>query len=122
VGLLTLEQLRLTGRALCKQQRGAQIIGVGFAAALLGLLVYAAILLSLVEVSQLVLNLFAFPLTCLPPALGISLFLAHEFALGQPAAASQAGRSRAAHDPNPGPRAGKVWPHSVLVNIHSFFA
>ncbi|HEX8507348.1 MAG TPA: histidine kinase dimerization/phospho-acceptor domain-containing protein, partial [Hymenobacter sp.] len=81
IGLLTLEQLRLTARALRLRRRGAWIIGAGFATALLALLLFAAMLLDVVPASYFVLNLFAFPLSFLPPALGISLFLAREFAL-----------------------------------------
>lgn len=73
--LATAQQLRLTGRAL--RQRGAVTIGVGFATGLLFLLLLAGLDVAL---SDFVANLFI-PLIYLPPGLGISLFLAREFAL-----------------------------------------
>jgi two-component system NtrC family sensor kinase len=81
VALLTLEQLRLVGRALRQRQRGAWIIGVGFAVALLALAGFTTLLLGWVRASPIVFELFTFFLTSVPPALAISLFLAREFAL-----------------------------------------
>ena len=88
--LLTLlaaaEQLRLTVGALRRRQRGAQIIATGFAggllAALLMLLLLRGSSSSWLQVNTVLLlvNLLAV-LMYLLPALGISLFLAREFAL-----------------------------------------
>ncbi|GAA4039615.1 hypothetical protein GCM10022409_26660 [Hymenobacter glaciei] len=80
MAMATAEQLRLTGQALQQQQRGARIIAAGFAFALLWLLVTAAMVLASVKTS-LVVNYLEFTLLVLPPALGISLYLAREFAL-----------------------------------------
>jgi two-component system NtrC family sensor kinase len=78
--LATAEELRLTGRALRQRQRGAWIIGAGFAGSFLAVLTQVVLEFGLFGVSLLTSNLL-FTLTCLPPALGISLFLAREFAL-----------------------------------------
>ncbi|MDO3416394.1 ATP-binding protein [Hymenobacter sp. BT770] len=78
--LATAEQLRLTGRALRQRRGGAAIIGVGFAAALLAVLGFIAIVTSATMYSSLV-SALMYPLMFLPPALAISLFLAREFAL-----------------------------------------
>jgi len=78
--LATAEELRLTGRALRQRQRGAWIIGAGFAGSFLAVLTQVVLEVSPFGVSLLTSNLL-FTLTCLPPALGISLFLAREFAL-----------------------------------------
>jgi len=78
--LATAEQLRLTGRALRQRRGGARIIGAGFALTLL--VVLGSIIATLAHVQLSVLgNNLTFPLTFLPPALAISLFLAREFAL-----------------------------------------
>ncbi|MGI4874795.1 MAG: hypothetical protein ACRYFX_26880 [Janthinobacterium lividum] len=78
--LVTIEQLRLTGRALRQRQRGAWIIAAGFGLALLAIFGLTTLAVSKVHMSLLV-NALTFPLIFLPPALGISLFLAREFAL-----------------------------------------
>lgn len=80
VVLAAAEQLRLTGRALLRRQRGAWIIGVGFACELVAVLGQVGFTLLGIPLPLLIANL-TFCLTCLPPALGISLFLAREFAL-----------------------------------------
>jgi C4-dicarboxylate-specific signal transduction histidine kinase len=76
--LFTAEQLRLTVRALRERRRGAWIIAVGFAGGLLAGLACAGALL--LPVSSLVTNALI-ALVFVLPALGISLFLAREFAL-----------------------------------------
>ncbi|WP_375418319.1 ATP-binding protein [uncultured Hymenobacter sp.] len=78
--LATAEELRLTARALRQRQRGAWIIGTGFAGSFLAVLAQVVLQFGPFGVSALASNLL-FTLTCLPPALGISLFLAREFAL-----------------------------------------
>ncbi|WP_240731429.1 ATP-binding protein [Hymenobacter radiodurans] len=80
VVLATAEQLRLTVRALRQRQRGAWIIGSGFALGLLCALLFASLIVTEVRFSMQLENFF-YPLIYLPPALGISLFLAREFAL-----------------------------------------
>ncbi|MBC6607552.1 two-component sensor histidine kinase [Hymenobacter sp. BT188] len=80
VVLATAEQLRLTVRALQQRQRGAWIIATGFAIGLMFALLFASLIVAKVEFSMVLENFF-FPLIYLPPALGISLFLAREFAL-----------------------------------------
>ena len=82
------ELLRLTGRALRQRQRGAWIIGTGFGAVLLVIvgLIMSAVVSSLLHVSNplqplLVGHWLIILLVEVPPALGISLFLAREFAL-----------------------------------------
>jgi signal transduction histidine kinase len=77
--LATAEQLRLTGRALRQRQGGASIVGVGFAVALLVVLGSVVAQASGVNLTSQVAALM-FPFMFLPPALGISLFLAREFA------------------------------------------
>ena len=78
--LTTAEQLRLTARSLRRHQRGAGIIAVGFAIALLPLLaVVVGTVLGLFV--PLFVALLLLTLIFLSPALGISLFLAREFAL-----------------------------------------
>ncbi|MGI4835639.1 MAG: ATP-binding protein [Janthinobacterium lividum] len=78
--LTAAEQLRLTGRALRRRQRGAGIIAAGFALALLPLLaVVAGTVLGYFV--PLFVALLLLTLIFLSPALGISLFLAREFAL-----------------------------------------
>ncbi|MGI4832221.1 MAG: ATP-binding protein [Janthinobacterium lividum] len=76
----TAEQLRLTGRALRQHQRGARIIATGFAIALLSVLLLIGTIAANVE-GKFLLNCLSFTLLFLPPALGISLYLAREFAL-----------------------------------------
>ncbi|MVN77564.1 histidine kinase [Hymenobacter sp. HMF4947] len=76
----TLEQLRLTSRALRQRQRGAGIIATGFAVALLALLLLVAIAGAAIDPPGIVL-LPLFTLVFLASPLGISLFLAREFAL-----------------------------------------
>ncbi len=78
--LATAEQLRLVFRALRERRRGARIIGVGFGVALLTLLLIVGLLLAGTPAPSW-LNMLSFVLSFLPPALGISLFLAREFAL-----------------------------------------
>ena len=79
------EQLRLTGRALRQRRRGAWIIGAGFAG---GVLAVFGLLFELlfqntwsVAVSQTMLLNLVLVLVFVLPALGISLYLAREFAL-----------------------------------------
>ena len=76
--LLTTEELRLTVRAVRQRRRGAWIIAVGFAGGLLAALGYVGV--ELLSASTLVANLFIIAIFVLS-ALGISLFLAREFAL-----------------------------------------
>jgi two-component system NtrC family sensor kinase len=82
------ELLRLTGRALRQHQRGAWIIGAGFAVILLVIvgLILSAVVCALLHVSNPLQSLtqgnwVVSLLVYLSPALGISLFLAREFAL-----------------------------------------
>jgi two-component system NtrC family sensor kinase len=82
------ELLRLTGRALRQRQRGAWIIGAGFAVILLVIvgLILSAVVCALLHVSNPLQSLtqgnwVVSLLVYLSPALGISLFLAREFAL-----------------------------------------
>ncbi|ALW85575.1 hypothetical protein AUC43_11015 [Hymenobacter sedentarius] len=78
VVLVTAEQLRLTARGVRQRRRGAWMIGTGFGVGLLFQLVYASSYRLLdTGVEDTVLYQLAF----LAPALGISLFLAREFAL-----------------------------------------
>uniref|UniRef100_UPI0006922DBC histidine kinase dimerization/phospho-acceptor domain-containing protein n=1 Tax=Hymenobacter sp. IS2118 TaxID=1505605 RepID=UPI0006922DBC len=88
--LTFIELLRLTGRALRQRQRGAWMVGAGFALILLFLVVQLgfAVVSTLLKVSnplQQVLQggfeTFVSLLVFLSPALGISLYLAREFAL-----------------------------------------
>ncbi|MFD1470604.1 ATP-binding protein [Hymenobacter caeli] len=76
--LFTAEEVRLTVRAVRQRRRGAWIIAVGFAGGLLAALAYVGVLL--LPVSLLVANVCIAAVFVLP-ALGISLFLAREFAL-----------------------------------------
>ena len=78
--LATAEQLRLTGRALRAQRPGAGIIGVGFGLGVLTLLGTLAVEVAGIEFVPW-LNSLSVLLVFLPPALGISLFLARAFAL-----------------------------------------
>ncbi|MFC6222389.1 ATP-binding protein [Hymenobacter artigasi] len=77
--VLTLDQLWLIGRALRQRRRGAGLLGSGFAS---GIILLAAIFTNLYLIRQMpalvaLLTTLAFVL----PALGISLYLAREFAL-----------------------------------------
>jgi two-component system NtrC family sensor kinase len=75
--LAVVEQLRLTAKAWRERQRGIWIIGTGFAIGLLILMV-----LPVLALTGFAHNLYPFVLlSYLAPALGISLFLAREFAL-----------------------------------------
>ncbi|WP_223648769.1 sensor histidine kinase [Hymenobacter psoromatis] len=74
------EQLRLTVIALRQGQRGAGLIAAGFAGQLLVAMAYCAVLYLAKTPSQLLLNVLLL-LGIVLPALGISLFLAREFAL-----------------------------------------
>jgi two-component system NtrC family sensor kinase len=77
VGLAIAEQLRLTAKAWRARQRGIWLIGTGFAVGLLSFLVGFALVLT-----GILSNVLPFlSLSYLAPALGISLFLAREFAL-----------------------------------------
>ncbi|WP_233168917.1 sensor histidine kinase [Hymenobacter sp. BT523] len=76
--LFTAEELRLTVRAVRQRRRGAWIIAVGFAGGLLAALGYLGV--RLLAAPLLVENLCIVAVFVLP-ALGISLFLAREFAL-----------------------------------------
>ncbi|MFD1470603.1 ATP-binding protein [Hymenobacter caeli] len=78
--LATIEQLRLTGRALRQRQRGAWIIATGFGLSLLVVFGLVGLNTSGAPGGALT-NALSFVLIYLPPALGISLFLAREFAL-----------------------------------------
>lgn len=80
VAVSFIEQLRLTGRALYRRQRGAAIIGAGFAGALLALLATVGLMFLWPTAYGAVSNL-VFLFLYVPPALGVSLFLAREFAL-----------------------------------------
>ena len=73
-----IEQLRLTVQA--RRQRGAYIVGAGFAGALLALVIIVSLLFQWPAAFSTVSHL-VFMFLYLPPALGISLFLAREFAL-----------------------------------------
>ncbi|MCC3154592.1 ATP-binding protein [Hymenobacter sp. BT770] len=78
--LMLAEQLRLTVQALRQHRRGARIIAVGYAAGLLVIVVYMGLRLLGFPLPVLFSNFFLL-LSILLPALGISLFLAREFAL-----------------------------------------
>ena len=79
VGLASAEQLRLTMRALRQRQRGAGLIAAGFVGALVFAFIYAMLIITQVQISFRVSStLVAF--MALSPAVGISLFLAREFA------------------------------------------
>ena len=78
------EQLRLTVRALRQRQRGARLIAAGFAGGMLAALVYGAVVQfrhMLPPIVQFVPQDLPLVLGFVLPALGISLFLAREFAL-----------------------------------------
>ncbi|WP_354584333.1 ATP-binding protein [Hymenobacter sp. UYCo722] len=77
MGLAIIELLRLTVKAGRERQRGVGIIGTGFAVGLLSLL--ATVVLSAAKVYYF--NNALLFIYILAPALGISLFLAREFAL-----------------------------------------
>jgi two-component system NtrC family sensor kinase len=77
MGLVIFELLRLTIKVGRARQRGVGIVGTGFAVGLLSLV--AAFALSVAGVQYLIFPFFL--LSLLAPALGISLFLAREFAL-----------------------------------------
>ncbi|OGX81062.1 hypothetical protein BEN47_19465, partial [Hymenobacter lapidarius] len=79
VGLASAEQLRLTMRALRQRQRGAGLIAAGFVGALLCALVYAMLIIMQVQISFRVSSILV-AFMALSPAVGISLFLAREFA------------------------------------------
>ncbi|MCI1189958.1 ATP-binding protein [Hymenobacter sp. DH14] len=79
--LVLAESLRLTGRALRVRRRGAPIIAAGFGGGLLFILLNLTLLLLGVPLDGIGSNLLFVPAILLPP-LGISLFLAREFALG----------------------------------------
>ena len=79
VALASAEQLRLTMRGLRQQQRGARLIAAGYAGALLCAGAYALLIIAQQPITfRLSATLVA--LMALLPALGISLFLAREFA------------------------------------------
>ena len=79
VALASAEQLRLTMRGLRQQQRGARLIAAGYSGALLCACAYALLIIAqqpiTFRMSATLVSLMA-----LLPALGISLFLAREFA------------------------------------------
>ena len=77
--VLTADQLWLTWRAMRRQQRGAWLIGVGFGAGILVLL--GSVFLSKPLNLPLAASNFFTALGFVLPALGISLYLAREFAL-----------------------------------------
>jgi len=89
IAWIFVELLRLTGRALRRRQRGAWIVGAGFAVTILILVVTIAIVgvSTLLKVpnplEQRSVGVYAFMelLLILSPPLGISLYLAREFAL-----------------------------------------
>ena len=80
VVVCVIEQLRLTVIALRQGQRGAGLIAAGFAGQLLVALAYCVVLYLTKTPSVLLLNILLL-LGIVLPALGISLFLAREFAL-----------------------------------------
>ncbi|TDN40218.1 hypothetical protein A8B98_15165 [Hymenobacter sp. UV11] len=79
-GLMLAEQLRLTALALRQQQRGAPIIACGLVGGLITVVIYLALHILGVALPLLTDNLLLAPIIMLP-ALGISLFLARDFAL-----------------------------------------
>ena len=79
--LVLAESLRLTGRALRVRRRGAPIIATGFGGGLLFILLNLTLLVLDVPLDGIGSNLLFVPAILLPP-LGISFFLAREFALG----------------------------------------
>ena len=79
VVLASAEQLRLTMRGLRQQQRGARLIAAGYAGALLCACAYALLIIAQQPITFR-LSATLVSLMALLPALGISLFLAREFA------------------------------------------
>ncbi|SFQ77615.1 ATP-binding protein [Hymenobacter arizonensis] len=79
VALASAEQLRLTMRALRQRQRGAGLIAAGFVGALVCAFIYAMLIITNSQISFRVSSTLV-TLMALFPALGISLFLAREFA------------------------------------------
>ena len=79
VALASAEQLRLTMRGLRQQQRGARLIAAGYAGALLCAGTYALLIIAQQPITFR-LSATLVSLMALLPALGISLFLAREFA------------------------------------------
>ena len=79
VALASAEQLRLTMRGLRQQQRGARLIAAGYAGALLCAGAYALLIITQQPITFR-LSATLVSLMALLPALGISLFLAREFA------------------------------------------
>ena len=79
MAVLTIDQLWLIGRALRQRRRGAGLLGVGFASGivLLAIIFTNSFLINRASVVGSLMTALAFVL----PALGISLFLAREFAL-----------------------------------------
>ena len=79
MAVLTIDQLWLIGRALRQRRRGAGLLGVGFASGivLLAIIFTNSFLINRASVVGALMTALAFVL----PALGISLFLAREFAL-----------------------------------------
>ena len=79
VVLASAEQLRLTMRGLRQQQRGARLIAAGYSGALLCACAYALLIIAQQPITFR-LSATLVSLMALLPALGISLFLAREFA------------------------------------------
>ncbi|GAA4039570.1 hypothetical protein GCM10022409_26570 [Hymenobacter glaciei] len=79
VALASAEQLRLTMRGLRQQQRGARLIAAGYSGALLCACAYALLIIAQVPITFR-LSATLVSLMAVLPALGISLFLAREFA------------------------------------------
>ena len=79
VALASAEQLRLTMRGLRQQQRGARLIAAGYSGALLCACAYALLIIAQQPITFR-LSATLVSLMALLPALGISLFLAREFA------------------------------------------
>ncbi|HEX8506285.1 MAG TPA: 7TM diverse intracellular signaling domain-containing protein, partial [Hymenobacter sp.] len=75
------EQVRLTVRAVRQRQRGAWLVAVGFASGMVSGLAYTLLYVLLGSHSLLFLQNLTLVLGFALPALGISLFLAREFAL-----------------------------------------
>jgi len=78
--LVCVEQVRLAIKALRQRKRGAGIVAFGFAGALMVILLLTALSISEIYLSQMV-EAAIDALLFLFPALGISCFLAREFAL-----------------------------------------
>ena len=79
VALASAEQLRLTMRGLRQQQRGARLIAAGYSGALLCACAYALLIITQQPITFR-LSATLVSLMAVLPALGISLFLAREFA------------------------------------------